>query len=196
MSIKRKLQPVPFTQIHFEDNFWAPRIEINRTATIPHIYHKLVETGRIAAFDLAFDRPVPSPIVLIFGDSDPAKWLEAASYSLAAHPDPELEALVDQVVDKIVSAQQPDGYLNTHFIHTQPDMRWKNLRDWHEMYCAGHLMEGAVAHHAATGSTRLLDALCRYADHIDATFGPAPEKKPGYPGHPEIELALVRLAKE
>ena len=72
-------------------------------------------------------------------------------------------------------------------------MRWKNLRDWHEMYCAGHLIEGAVAHFEATGQRKLLDALCRYADHIDATFGPAPDKKPGYPGHPELELALVRL---
>ena len=97
------------------------------------------------------------------------------------------------MADKIVGAQQPDGYLNTHFIHVQPEMRWKNLRDWHEMYCAGHLIEGAVAHYEATGERKLLDALCRYADHIDSIFGPAPEKKPGYPGHPELELALVRL---
>ena len=127
---------------------------------------------------------MPSPIVLIFGDSDPAKWIEAASYSLATHPDPELEAMVDQVADKIISAQQPDGYLNTHFIHIQPDMRWKNLRDWHEMYCAGHLIEGAVAHYEATGQRKLLDALSRYADHIDATFGREPGKKRGYRGPP------------
>ena len=75
-------------------------------------------------------------------------------------------------------------------------MRWKNLRDWHEMYCAGHLMEAAVAHHQATGDPKLLDALSRYADHIDATFGAEPGKKRGYGGHPEIELALVRLYRE
>jgi DUF1680 family protein len=192
-STKRQLTPVPFTQVRFEDAFWAPRIETNRTITLRHIYNKLAETGRLSAFDLDFERQVPSPIVLIFGDSDPAKWIEAASYALATRPDPELEALVDHVADKIISAQQPDGYLNTHFIHAQPEMRWKNLRDWHEMYCAGHLMEGAVAHQAATGKSKLLDALARYADHIDATFGPEPEKKRGYGGHPEIELALVRL---
>lgn len=192
-SVKRKLVPVPFTQVHFNDAFWAPRIETNRKVSIPHIYQKLVETDRISVFDLNFTRPVPSPIVQIFGDSDPAKWIEAASYSLATHPDPELEAVVDQVANKIISAQQPDGYLNTQFIVVQPEMRWKNLRDWHEMYCAGHLMEGAVAHFQATGQRKLLDALCRYADHIDATFGDAPGKKRGYPGHPEIELALVRL---
>ena len=192
-STKRRLTPAPFTHVHFDDAFWAPRIETNRKVTLPHIYRMLEETGRIGAFDLDFEREVPSRITLIFGDSDPAKWLEAASYSLATNPDPELEALVDFVADKIISAQQPDGYLNTHFIHTQPDMRWKNLRDWHEMYCAGHLMEAAVAHYQATGGRKLLDALCRYADHIDQTFGPGPDQKPGYPGHPEIELALVRL---
>jgi DUF1680 family protein len=192
-STKRKLKPIPFTQVHFNDAFWAPRIETNRKVTLRHIYQKLEETGRISAFDLNFEREVPSPIVLIFGDSDPAKWIEAASYSLATHPDPELEALVNRVTEKIISAQQPDGYLNTHFIHVQPEMRWKNLRDWHEMYCAGHLIEGAVAHFEATGQRRFLDALCRYADHIDATFGDGEGKKRGYPGHPELELALIRL---
>ena len=132
-------------------------------------------------------------ITLIFGDSDPAKWLEAASYSLITHPDPELAAIVDLVADKIISAQQPDGYLNTHFTVAQPEMRWKNLRDWHEMYCAGHLMEAAVAHYQATGQRKLLDCLCRYADHIDREFGPNPGQRRGYCGHPEIELALVRL---
>jgi DUF1680 family protein len=191
--IRYQLTPVPFTAVHFSDPFWAPRIETNRAATIPHVYRKLEETGRISAFHLNFERPVPSPIVLIFGDSDPAKWIEAASYSLATEPDPELAGIVDRVVDKVIAAQQPDGYLNTHFTRTQPEMRWKNLRDWHELYCAGHLIESAVAHRHATGERKLLDALSRYADHIDATFGLEPGKKPGYCGHPEIELALVRL---
>ena len=97
------------------------------------------------------------------------------------------------MTDKIISAQQPDGYLNTQFTAIQPEMRWKNLRDWHEMYCAGHLMEAAVAHYQATGQTKLLDCLCRYADHIDRQFGPRPGQRRGYCGHPEIELALVRL---
>ena len=194
-SVKRKLTPVPFTNLTFDDPFWAPRMEVNRTVTIPHMYQKLEETGRNAAFDLNFTRKVPSPIVEIFGDSDPAKWIEAASYTLATHPDPTLAALVDGLADRIIRAQQPDGYLNTHFTAIQPEMRWKNLRDWHEMYCAGHLIEGAVAHYQATGDPKLLQALARYADHIDARFGPEPDKKQGYGGHPEIELALVRLAE-
>jgi len=192
-SARRQLTPVPFTAVTLDDPFWAPRQEINRTTTIPHMYQMLVDTGRIGAFDLDFERELPAYIVLIFGDSDPAKWLEAASYALATHPDPDLRKLVDEVTDKIISAQQPDGYLNTHFIAVQPEMRWKNLRDWHEMYCAGHLMEAAVAHHQATGESRLLDALVRYSDHIAANFGTEPGKRRGYGGHPEIELALVRL---
>lgn len=192
-STQRKLTPAPFTHVHFDDAFWAPRMEVNRRVTLRHIHKKLEETGRIGAFDLNFTRPVPSAVVQIFGDSDTAKWLEAASYSLTTHPDPELEALVDSLADRIVSAQQPDGYLNTHFTVTQPEMRWKNLRDWHEMYCAGHLMEGAVAHYQATGKRKLLEALSRYADHIDSTFGREPGKKRGYCGHPEIELALIQL---
>jgi uncharacterized protein len=194
-TVKRQLEPVPFTQVTFDDGFWEPRLEVNRTVTIPHIYRQCEETGRIGAFDLNFQRPVPSPIVLIFGDSDPAKWLEAASYSLATHPDPALAALVDSFADKIIHAQQPDGYLNTHFIVTQPEMRWRNLRDWHELYCAGHLIEAAVAHYQATGQRKLLDTLCRYADHIDSTFGRELGKQRGYCGHPEIELALVKLYK-
>lgn len=195
MSTQRQLTPAHFTDVRFHDVFWAPRIETNRSVTLYHIYQKLQETGRIDAFDLNFERDLAYPhlITLIFGDSDPAKWIEAASYSLASHPDPELEALVDGVIDKIAGAQQPDGYLNTHFTHAQPEMKWKNLRDWHELYCAGHLIEGAVANFEATGKRKLLETLMRYADHIDGTFGPAPEKKPGYPGHPELELALVRL---
>jgi uncharacterized protein len=192
-NIKRQLEQVPHTQIQFEDTFWAPRLETNRTVTIPHIYRQCEATDRISVFDLKFQRPLPAPIVLIFGDSDIAKWVEAASLSLATHPDPDLASLVDQVANRIVHAQQADGYLNTHFTVADPQMRWKNLRDWHEMYCAGHLMEAAVAHYQATGDPKLLEALARYADHIDQTFGSEPGKKRGYCGHPEIELALVKL---
>jgi DUF1680 family protein len=192
-NIKRQLEPVPHTQIQLEDNFWAPRLETNRAVTIPHIYRQCEATDRISAFDLNFHRPLPAPIVLIFGDSDVAKWVEAASLSLATHPDPVLESLIDQVVDKISHAQQADGYLNTHFTVANPKMRWKNLRDWHELYCAGHLMEAAVAHYHATGNPKLLEVISRYADHIDNTFGREPHKKRGYCGHPEIELALVKL---
>jgi DUF1680 family protein len=100
---------------------------------------------------------------------------------------------VDEVVNLIEKAQQPDGYLNTYFTAVEPQNKWRNLRDWHELYNAGHLMEGAVAYSQATGKRKLLDVLTRYADHIDSMFGPDEGKKRGYCGHPEVELALVKL---
>ncbi len=193
MSVKHQLRPVPFQRVTLGDTFWAPRLETNHSATIPHMYEMNVQAGRIAAFDLNFTRPIPSPMVDVFGDHSPAAWIESASLAIASHPDPELERLIELVIDKIIAAQQPDGYLNTQFIVTQPDMRFMNLRDFHELFCAGHMVEAAVAHYQATGRRRFLDALCRYADLIDTTFGPEPGKKHGYDGHPEIEMALLKL---
>ena len=128
-----------------------------------------------------------------FRDSDVAKWVEGTAYAIADQPDPKIEAMLDEVTDLIIGAQQPDGYLNTYFTLVAPEKRWKNLRDDHELYCAGHLIEAAVAHYRATGNPKLLDALCRYADYIDSVFGADPGKKRGYCGHEEIELALVKL---
>ena len=122
-----------------------------------------------------------------------AKWIEAACYTLVTHPDRKIEKLVNSVIKKIMNAQQDDGYLNMYFTNVEPENRWKNLRDWHELYCAGHLMEAAIAHYDATGNRDFLDVMCRYADHIDKTFGPGKGKKRGYPGHQEIELALMKL---
>lgn len=131
----------------------------------------------------------------VFQDSDVAKWLEAASYCLALRPNKELKVLVDEAVEIIAKAQQSDGYINSYFTIKEPHMRWKNLRDNHELYCAGHLIEAGVAHHLATGEEKLLEVVRRLADHIYIIFGPAPGKKRGYCGHPEIELALVKLYK-
>jgi DUF1680 family protein len=117
--------------------------------------------------------------------------LEGAAYSLADHPDPALEKTVDEVIAKIAAAQQPNGYLNTYFTLAEPDKKWTNLAVMHELYCAGHLMEGAVAHFRATGKKTFLDVAVKLADHIDATFGPG--KRHEVCGHEEIELALVKL---
>ncbi len=129
----------------------------------------------------------------VFQDSDLGKWLEAAAYCLMAHPDPELEAEADAAVELLAAAQQPDGYLNTYFTCTDLTKRFTNLRDCHELYCAGHLLEGAVAYYEATGKSRVLEVLRRYIDYIADFFGPGEGQCHGYPGHPEIELALCRL---
>ena len=130
---------------------------------------------------------------MVFQDSDVAKWLEAASYSLMLRPDEALTAKCDEIIDIIGLAQQPDGYLNTYYTVAEPGNRWTNLKHCHELYCAGHMIEAAVAYYLATGKTKLLDIMKRMADHIDTVFGPEEGKKHGYPGHQEIELALMRL---
>ena len=192
--------PVPLKQVKITSGFWGERQRVNREVTIPAIYQKLEETGRVASW--AMEGPADPPPsherigVRVFWDSDSGKWLEAAAYSLAAHPDEELEATADALIDAIASAQFDDGYLNTYFPVHFPEGQWANLRDNHEMYNAGHLMEAAVAYHQATGKRKLLDVLARFSDHIAATFGTEDGKRRGYPGHPEIELALVKMYRE
>jgi hypothetical protein len=194
-TVQRQLTPVPFTHVKLTDAFWRPRIEANRAATLPKEFEMCETTGRIAAFDLKWKKGDPNP-PHIFWDSDVAKWIEAAAYSLATDPDAELDDLLDFVIAKIAKAQRKDGYLNTHYIvfeRAKLDRRWTNLRDAHELYCAGHLIEAAVAHFQATGKRTLLDVMCRYADYIDSVFGRGKGKRRGYCGHQEIELALVKL---
>jgi DUF1680 family protein len=185
-------RPVPIASVEIDDPFWLPRLTINREQTIPFQYAQCKETGRIDAFRLTW-KPGDEPVPHIFWDSDVAKWIEAASYSLATHPDPALDALVDEVIALIAGAQQPDGYLNVYFTVVRPGERWTDLRDAHELYCAGHLMEAGVAHFQATSKRSLLDVVCRYANHIDTVFGRGTGQKRGYCGHEEVELALVKL---
>ncbi len=129
----------------------------------------------------------------LFQDSDFSKWIEAVGYSLSQHPDPELEAIADGAIDIVCAAQNDDGYLDTYYIINGMDAAWTNMRDNHELYCFGHLVEGAVAYYQATGKDKLLRAACRFADYVDAHFGLEEGKRRGYPGHEVAEMALVRL---
>lgn len=190
------IRPVPVDAVTIEDAFWAPRRRQNREATIPSQHRQLWETGR---FDNLlrvvgkYDGPFQGRY---FNDSDVYKWLEAASWSLATDPDPELERQVDEAIAVVEAAQRPDGYLNSYFEVERANERWTD-HDLHEMYCAGHLFQAAVAHHRATGSTRLLDIAIRLADHIDSVFGPEDQgKRIGTDGHPEVEMGLIELARE
>lgn len=184
--------PIPLTSVSISDIFWAPIQAANRQHTLPIEYQQCKDTGRIDSFRLDWKPGQPNP-PHIFWDSDVAKWIEACSYSLSTHPDPDLETLLDEVIALIAAAQQPDGYLNVHFTVVEPEKRWTNLRDWHELYCAGHMIEAGVAHFQATAKRSLLDVVCRYADYIASVFGREAGQKRGYPGHEEIELALVKL---
>ncbi len=190
-------RPVPVGNVRLSDAFLAPRLRINRETTIPSQYAHLEETNRLRNFRRAageFDGPFEG---IYFNDSDVYKWLEAAAWAIAANPDDrqdDLTAMIDAVIRLIEGAQDESGYVNTYFSVDRIGERWADLRNKHELYCAGHLIQAAIAHHRATGSDRLLNVATRFADLICATFGPAAEgKREQTDGHEEIELALIEL---
>ncbi len=197
---RRRYSPVPFAQVKLTSPFWRERLETVLTRTIPSQHAKLAEVGALESLKL----PQPPPPLRIprnshglstqiFWDSDVGKWIEAASYALAHRRDADIEAKIDAIVDDLARAQSPDGYLNSWYNGREPEKRWTNLRDNHELYNAGHLLEGAIAYFRATGRRKMLDVMERYVDHIATMFGRGPGQKRGYPGHQEIELALVKL---
>jgi len=187
------LRAVPFTDVQIADDFWSARIDTNRTRSIPHNFKWCRQTGRFSTFAKAGKLQEGESQGIYYNDSDVYKVLEGASYSLQVHRDPELEKQVDEVIAWIAAAQQSDGYLNTYYTLKEPDKRWTRLRVSHELYCAGHLFEAAVAHHRATGKRTLLDVAVQFAECIDTIFGP--DRRHDVPGHEEIELALVKLSQ-
>jgi DUF1680 family protein len=192
--------PPKAKQLTISGSFWTRYIELIRTEVIPYqwealndripdaapsyaIYNLKIAAGRMTG-------PYKGPVFL---DSDLGKWIEAVGYTLSWHPDPELEKLADEAIDLLCAAQQEDGYLNSYYILTGIDKRWTNLMSRHELYCLGHLLEGAIAYYEGTGKNKFLNAMIRYVDLVEKNFGPEPGKINGYPGHEEIELALVKL---
>jgi len=186
-----RLTEIPIKQVVIDDKFWSPRLEVNRTKTLQHVYEQLEATGCIRNFDVAAKKVAGGFSQPWWADSDVYKWIEGASYVLATHSDPPLEAKVDNLIARIAAAQEKDGYIDTHVQIEEPDLRWKVLTFFHELFCAGSLFEAAVAHYQATGKRSLLDVATKLADYIDSTFGPG--KMDGISGHEEVELALVRL---
>ncbi len=198
-------EPVPFTQVHFDDVFWAPRLETNRSVTIPYAFEKCEESKRFYHFERAAkvlrgetpeDLSAPG---LPFDDTDPYKVLEGASFGLSVKYDAQMDAYLDKVIALIASAQEPDGYLyTTRTINPQKPHEWAGTRRWvnvkqlsHELYNMGHLYEAAAAHYQATGKRTLLDVALKNADLLYETFGPG--KNEDAPGHQIIEMGLVKL---
>ena len=182
-------------QVRVTDPFFVNIMCIVKERMIPYqwqMMNDLVQSHCIQNFRIAAGDVEGSHSGTVFLDTDVAKWLEAVAYSLILCPDLSLEALADDVIDLIRRAQQPDGYLNTYYTVVEPEKRWTNLMEGHELYTAGHMIEAAVAYHFATGKTMFLTVAQKLANHIEQHFG----SSPGYPGHPEIELALFRLAEE
>jgi DUF1680 family protein len=132
---------------------------------------------------------------VVFLDSDLYKWLEAAAYCIEVFRDKELEALADEACGLIGKAQQSDGYINTYYTIKEPASRFTNMQEGHELYCAGHFFEAAVAYYKATGKRQILDTACRFADYLTQVFGMGEGQIPGYPGHQEVEVGLVKLFK-
>ena len=196
--VKKQEHEIPLTSFRIEDDFWSYFQKLVTDVVIPYQEQILndelpdVEKSHaIENFRIAAGKSDGEYYGMVFQDSDVAKWLEAVAYSLTLNPNPELEKRADDIIELIGQAQQEDGYLNTYFTVKEPEHRWQNLHDCHELYCAGHMIEAAVAWYESTGKTNLLDIMCRMADHIDNRFGKG--KVRGIPGHEEIELALLRL---
>jgi DUF1680 family protein len=199
------VKPVPFTAVHFNDVFWAPRIEINRTVTIPFAFEKCEETKRVYNFERAAaalrgeEIKDKTPPGYPFDDTDIYKVLEGASYALSVHPDSKLESYLDGLIAKIGAAQEKDGYLyTTRTINPAHPHPWAGTERWtmekvdsHELYDLGHLYEAAVAHYQATGNRSLLDIALKSADLLTQTFGPG--KRSIWPGHQITEMGLVKL---
>jgi DUF1680 family protein len=195
-----KLAPVRFVDVTLEGDFWRERLETVLTRTIPSQHVQLGKHGILESLTLPdpppplrFPRNEHNFTVQVFWDSDVGKWIEAASYALSHRRDAYIEAKIEAIADDLERAQAPDGYLNCWYLGREPDRRFTNLRDNHELYNLGHLLEGAIAYFLATGRRRLLDILERYVAHVRKTIGPNPGQKRGYDGHQEIELALIKL---
>jgi uncharacterized protein len=200
-------RPVPFTAVHLDDVFWAPRLETNRAVTIPYAFGKCEESGRMDNFERAAavlrgeniaNHKLPG---YPFDDTDPYKVLEGASYALAVQPDPKMAAYLDHLISLFAAAQESDGYLYTiRTIDPQHPNSWDGPKRWlndpqqsHELYDAGHLFEAAAAHYQATGETNLLNIATREADLLCQVFGPGTNQLHLWPGHEIVEMGLAKL---
>ena len=193
-------KPLPIDSINVTDNFWRNMMELVRNNVIPYQWEALNDRIEGAEpsycmqnFKIAANMMEGEFKGFVFQDSDFAKWIEAVGFSLMWHKDENLEKTADEAIDIVCAAQQSDGYLDTYYIINGLDKRWTNLKDNHELYCLGHLIEGAVAYYQATGKDKLLNATIKYVDYVDTIFGSEENKKHGYPGHEVIEMALIKL---
>ena len=191
---------IKLNQVQISDDFWSHMQNLVTDVVIPFQERVLndeepgVEKSHaIDNFRIAAGLAEGEFYGMVFQDSDVAKWLEGVAYSLIIKPDAELEARADAIIEIVAGAQQEDGYLNTYFTIKEPEHRWKNLLECHELYCAGHMMEAAVAYYEATGKDRLLGVMERMAEHIIRRFGDEEGKVTGIPGHQEVEIGLMRM---
>lgn len=182
-----------YSRVRITDGFWLERQKTLREATADAVYDRFTDTHRFSALECAWREGDPH-MPHIFWDSDVAKWIEGVAYLLKTEDNPKWRAIIERVTDLFIKNQDADGYFNSHFLVAEKDMRFKE-RGNHELYCLGHWIEGAVAYFEATGERRLLDAVCRFVDCVERIFKTERSAAFVTPGHPELELALVRLWK-
>lgn len=195
-----KLHSINLQKINIKDTFWSKHVKLVKDVIIPYQWEAMNDlipdaepSHCLENFAIAAGRKEGEFYGAVFQDTDIAKWLEAVGFTLAAYDDPQLEKTADEVIDLIAEAQQEDGYLDTYFIIKEPDKRWHNLCEGHELYTAGHMMEAAVAYYQGTGKRKFLDVVQKLADLICDVFGAEEGEIHGYPGHQEVELGLVKL---
>lgn len=185
------MKNIPFSQVTVHDGFWKVKQDMVRDTTVRAVYRRFAETHRFDAFRCKWKEEGRYQ-AHIFWDSDVAKWIEGVAYLLTFRRDPELEAICDETIARIVENADEHGYFNSYFLTDRQDQRFQD-RNCHELYCAGHLIEAAVAYRDATGKDAFLKAMCRYADYIEQVFKIEDSAAFTTPGHPELELALVKL---
>lgn len=185
------LLTLPLRRAQIVGGLWAGRQQVNRGVSLQHGYDMLEKAGNFRNLRIAAGREQGEFQGRNFYDEDVYKWLEALGWELGRAPDPALQAMADEMIDLLAAVQMPDGYLNSYYQTAEPDQKWADMDHGHELYCAGHLIQAAVAFHRAVDDGRLLAIVNRFVDHIYDTFGPG--KREETCGHPEIETALAEL---
>jgi uncharacterized protein len=184
---------LPDGAVRFTRGFWAERQAVNHNVSLKHGYAMLNEAGNLHNLKMAAGLESGIYRGMNFSDETVYKWLEALGWELGRAPDDELQAMAEEVISLVAAAQQPDGYLNSYYQVAEPEGKWSDLDFGHELYCAGHLIQAAIAFKRSVGDDRLLKIVCRFVDHIQSVFGPG--KREEACGHPEIEMALVELSR-
>ncbi len=185
------MDSINFSKTVIKGGFWRQKQDMVRNSTVKAVYNRFKETGRFDAFKCDWKEGMPNK-PHFYWDSDVAKWIEGVAYMLMSERNAELEAIIDEVVDNIEKNQYENGYFNSYYITIEPENIFTN-RDRHELYCLGHLLEGAIAYYQATGKRKFLDMMCKYVDLVEKRFKIDRDTPFTTPGHEEIELALVRL---
>jgi DUF1680 family protein len=192
-SLYSSYRVLPRSAVKFTSGFWTQRQAVNHNASLKHAYRMLNEAGNLHNLRMAAGWESGQYRGMNFSDENVYKWLEAMAWELGSVPDAELQSIANEVISLLAAVQQPDGYLNSYYQVVEPQHKWTDLDFGHELYCAGHLIQAAIAFKRAQNDERLLEIACRFVDHIEKVFGPG--KREAACGHPEIEMALMELSR-